>query len=394
MKYLLTIIAATTLISCEKSEVNNVNVPKQTIVLKGDITTNTKLTSNNEYILEGHVYVKNCSQLTIEPGTIIKSSNKSSLIIEQCSKIIANGTSTSPIVFTSSKPDGQKTPGDFGGLVLLGYATTNHPSSIFTGLQCLNIPFGGTNDNDNSGILRYVRIEYGGAISMGDLDRGALTLGGVGKGTTIEYIQSIYSADCSFYWMGGSVNASNLYSYASADDDFSFDYGYDGYIKNSVGKKDKDYCFKPMIGESYNGANGIECQNSGTSSKTTYPKFDNIFLKSFDSTTIFKYALLTNDDTKFSLINSTIVDWSNLGIYLDNKSTQYYTNNSIEISNNKFSNKSYQRLWSRYNPPMISTSESKLLSNNTKTIITDQQIDILSNPTWTNNWCLFPKIGY
>ena len=108
MKYLLTIIAATTLISCEKSEVNNVNVPKQTIVLKGDITTNTKLTSNNEYILEGHVYVKNCSQLTIEPGTIIKSSNKSSLIIEQCSKIIANGTSTSPIVFTSNKPDGQK----------------------------------------------------------------------------------------------------------------------------------------------------------------------------------------------------------------------------------------------------------------------------------------------
>ena len=131
MKKLWLLVAVVTLFSCSKSELSVMNTPSETIVLKGDITTSKTLTSNNVYVLDGNIYVKNCSQLTIEPGTVIKSSNRGMLIIEQCSKIIANGTSNKPIVFTSGKPSGQKSPGDFGGIVILGYAKTNNNNAVF-----------------------------------------------------------------------------------------------------------------------------------------------------------------------------------------------------------------------------------------------------------------------
>ena len=397
MKQLWVLVTMVTLFSCSKSELSVVNTPSQTIVLKGDITTNKTLTANNEYILDGNVYVKNCSQLTIEPGTIIKSNNGSMLIIEQCSKIVANGTSSKPIVFTSSKPDGQKSPGDFGGLVILGYAQTNHSTSIFSGYQCLPLPFGGNNDNDNSGILRYVRIEYGGYSTLGDFDLGALTLAGVGKGTTIEYVQSSYSGDCSFYWIGGTVNASNLYAYASGDDDFSFDYGYNGYVKNSIGKKDKNYCYKPMIGEKFNNGNSIECKNNGTTIKTTYPKLDNMLLILDSSNLRIGSGLYIDGVSKFELTNSTISEWNTLGMVLSSyEGTQYYKNNSSKLTNNKFGSMWGNLCFISSHPSLITTNELKTkaqLDGNVETYMSKQQTETLSKPSWTNNWTYFLTKG-
>jgi hypothetical protein len=388
MKKLWLLVTVVTLFSCSKSELSVVNTPSETIVLKGDITTNKTLTSNNVYILDENVHVKNCSQLTIEPGTVIKSSNRSQLIIEPCSKIIANGTSSKPIVFTSGKPDGQKSPGDFGSLVILGNAKVNDPSAVYTGYRCFDIRFGGNNDNDNSGILRYVRIEYGGLPIMGSFDIGALTLGGVGKGTIIEYVQTSYSGDCSFYFMGGSVNTNNLYSYASADDDFSFDYGYNGTMKNSVGKKDKNYCYRPMLGEQFNSGNSIECKNNGSPTTPTYPKLDNMTLILDSSMLRIGSGLYTEGVSKFELTNSTITEWNHLGVLLSSNSYQLYMSDNSKLTNNKFNS-----IWGStcYQTKELKTKAKT--EGNIELQINKQQIDILSKPTWINNWTRFPTKG-
>lgn len=398
MKQVWMLMVVATLFSCQKENLEIVNNSSQTITLKGDIVTNTTLTANNEYIIEENVYVKNCSQLTIEPGTVIKSSNGSKLIIEQCSKIIANGTSNKPIVFTSSKPSGQKSPGDFGGVIILGYATTNQTNAIFNGYQCLNLPYGGNNDNDNSGILRYVRIEYGGISLPAQLDIGALTLGGVGKGTTIEYVQTIYSGDCSFYFMGGSINVNNLYAYASGDDDYSFDYGYNGIIRNSIGKKDKNYCHQPVIGESFNGGNSIECKNNGSTTNPTYPKLDNMLLVLDSSILRIGTGLYVEGVSKFELTNSIITEWNSVGVMLLNsyESTQFYKNNNSKLTNNKFGSMWGNRCyWSLYST-LMTTNELKTKAQqdgNVETYMTKQQTESLSKPSWTNNWCSFSTIG-
>ncbi|MBI1227142.1 MAG: T9SS C-terminal target domain-containing protein, partial [Bacteroidetes bacterium] len=157
------------------------------VVVNSDITTNTTWTSNNIYLLQnGCLYVTNNATLTIEPGTIIKG-DAAALIVLRGSKIIADGTAEQPIVFTSAKPAGQRAPGDWGGLALLGKAPINVPGGEATmeGGCDLSV-YGGTDPNDNSGVLRYVRIEFAGIPFQPNNELNSLTLGGVGSGTTIE----------------------------------------------------------------------------------------------------------------------------------------------------------------------------------------------------------------
>ena len=149
--------------------------------------------------------------LTIKPGTRIISDvvEKGALIIERGGKIDANGTAAQPIVFTSGKAAGSRTPGDWGGIVILGKAKTNRSSTpLIEG--GIDRPYGGTDDADNSGTLRYVRIEYAGIAAFANSEINALTLGGVGSGTTIEYIQTSYANDDAYEFFGGKVNCKYL----------------------------------------------------------------------------------------------------------------------------------------------------------------------------------------
>ena len=135
--------------------------------VSGDITSDTKWYGNAKYLLSGFVKVKNNATLTIEPGTIIKgvSGTTAALIIERGSKIMAQGTSTQPIVFTSDKPKGQRAYGDWGGVVICGKALTNkHDNGTGIGIAegGIGSEYGGTDPNDNSGVLQYVRIEFPG----------------------------------------------------------------------------------------------------------------------------------------------------------------------------------------------------------------------------------------
>jgi len=263
MKKLLGIILVLGLFSCKK-ELGGTDIPinvPTTTTLTGNINTTTTLTSDKVWTLKGYVYVTDGAKLIIQPGTTIVSdiAEKGALIIERGAQILAEGTSAKPIVFTSGKVAGERAPGDWGGVVILGRATTNRTSepTIEGGI---GRPYGGTNDLDNSGILKYVRIEYAGIAAMPNSEINALTLGGVGSGTIIENVQTIYANDDAFEFFGGTVNAKNLYAYGTADDDFDFDFGYRGKVSYSVSKRD------PQFVDNGDAGNGVECDNDGTGS--------------------------------------------------------------------------------------------------------------------------------
>lgn len=203
------------------------------------ISTNTTWKKDFVYRLRGYVYVTNNVTLTIEPGTKIVSNKDSAgvLIITPGSKIIADGTASAPIVFTSAETN--PVSGDLGGVIVAGSAkfNGNHPV-MEGGLDVRYASFGGNNDADNSGILRYVRIEYAGkAVNPGDEVNG-LSLYAVGSGTTIDYVQISRGYDDGIEVFGGTVNMKHIVIYNSADDDFDFDDGYRGMIQYGISFRD------------------------------------------------------------------------------------------------------------------------------------------------------------
>ena len=230
------------------------------VTVSGDITSNTTWTSNNIYTLTGgFVYVTNNATLTIEPGTIIKG-NLSALVITRGAKLMAQGTQTQPIVFTSYQPAGGRAPGDWGGILLLGKAPINDPAGQRLGeggIDPVKGLYGGTDANDNSGVLTYVRIEYAGIAYQPNNETNGLTMGGVGAGTTIDYIQVSYGGDDAFEWFGGTVNCKHLIVNKTVDDMFDTDWGYTGRIQFIVGVSDS------LIAD-VSGSNGFESDNDAT----------------------------------------------------------------------------------------------------------------------------------
>ena len=139
--------------------------------------------------------------------------NASTLVITRGAKIIADGTQTEPIVFTSFQPAGSRAPGDWGGIIVCGKSTINDPAGSRLaegGIDPVKGLYGGTDPNDNSGIIRYVRIEYAGIAYLPNNETDGLTMGGVGLGTTIDYVQVSHGGDDSFEWFGGTVNCKHI----------------------------------------------------------------------------------------------------------------------------------------------------------------------------------------
>lgn len=215
-----------------KSEYNE---PNQ--IITGTIAVDSKLYKKNVYLLMGNVYVTNKAKLTIEPGTVIiaDAESKASLVITKGASILAEGTETDPIVFTSSKSI--RKAGDWGGILLLGEAPINkfgNVASVNFDLDADFSSYGGTNTASNSGILRYVRIEFAGAKVKGFGNFNALFLGGVGNQTIIENVMASNAGGDSFEVFGGDVNLNKLISYKCSSNDFKFNYGAQVNIKNSL----------------------------------------------------------------------------------------------------------------------------------------------------------------
>ncbi len=234
----------------------------QTEVVSGPITTDTHWKSDKIYILRGFVFVKNNAVLTIDAGTIIKGedTSKGSLIITRGSKIMAVGTASRPIIFTSIKAKGERNSGDWGGVIILGKAPVNKVDPKiegFPGSVGGDIIYGGTDASDNSGKLKYVRIEFAGIAYAPDNEINGLTLGGVGNGTEIDYVQVSYSGDDSYEFFGGTVNAKHLVAFKAVDDDFDTDFGFSGNVQFGVAMRDSTIADK-------SNSNGFESDNDAT----------------------------------------------------------------------------------------------------------------------------------
>ena len=258
--------------------------------VSGPITSNTTWSGVIE--IDGTVAVKNGATLTIQPGTFIKAKpnaigeGSGILVITKTGKINATGTEAQPIVFTSYRlldgdEDTTATPGDFGGVILLGDAPTNVPfTTTIEGLTGDDYYFGGTNPSHNAGTMKYVRIEFAGYDFVGansGNEVNALSLGGVGNGTTLDHIQVSYGQDDSFEFFGGTVNASNLISFAAEDDNFDFDNGYTGTITCALSLA--DYNSAHTVSGGSPDSNGIELDNNATGTATsliTNPVINNL----------------------------------------------------------------------------------------------------------------------
>ncbi|MDR1154282.1 MAG: hypothetical protein LBL04_06185 [Bacteroidales bacterium] len=234
------------------------------------------------YTMVGWIYVEEGATLTIEPGAVIRGSNRnydgteaatgSTLIIMRGAKIMAEGTPAQPIVFTSAMPAGQRQASDWGGIILCGKAKNNQTAMTIEG--GVEADHGGSDDDDNSGVMRYCRIEFGGYPYSQDNEINGLTLGSVGRGTTIDHIQVSYAADDSFEWFGGTVNCKYLVAYHGWDDDFDTDNGFSGKIQFILGVRD------PKIADQSN-TNGFESDNKsdgGAQTPNTSCVFSNVTL--------------------------------------------------------------------------------------------------------------------
>lgn len=272
-------LALSSVVGCDDEPTDNGNNGRTTVTvtekLSGNSGSKTDVVvapaSANTITLEGYYFVEAGSTLTIPAGTTVKASSAvpSAIIVqrgtadEPSGKIIAEGNATNPIVFTSDLAPGSRGRGNWGGIVLQGLADLNldSKSGVAEGVGG-SYGYGGVlsaaKNDDNSGTLKYVRIEYGGIKVTTDNEINGLTLNAVGNGTTIEHVQSHMIADDGFEWFGGTVNAKYLVSSGNDDDAFDMDFGYSGNLQFLFAMQDPDLANR-----------GFEIDNDGDGSTKT-----------------------------------------------------------------------------------------------------------------------------
>ncbi|MBL7717329.1 MAG: hypothetical protein JNL72_00730 [Flavipsychrobacter sp.] len=333
----LSLGSTTMMTSCGKDPVDPpVDPQPEAKVLTGDITSDKTL-EGGPWTLKGYVYVKEGATLTIPAGTVIKSdlTDKGALIVERGGKLMAEGTASSPIVFTSGQPKGQRRPGDWGGIILLGKAPTNRSTEpIIEG--GVDRKYGGTDPNDNSGVLKYVRIEFAGIAASPGSEINGLTLGGVGAGTTIDYVMVSYGNDDAYEFFGGTVNAKHVVAFATLDDDFDFDFGYRGKLQYGLSVKHPQYA---DIGDA---SNGIECDNDGTG--TTATPYTHPYISNFtfvgpngraNTQANHNFANRWRRATEFTIRNSILIGHQKGGFSMESSATANgFLNGSNEFKNN------------------------------------------------------------
>lgn len=303
----------------------------------GNITASTTWTKDKVYRLNGFVRIGRDAKtataalpavegvtLTIEAGTTIigDRETKGTLIVQRGNKVMAEGTATAPIIFTSERDPGFREAGDWGGVVLCGKALNNNPGGEAELEGGYGGWHGGTIDADNSGVLKYVRIEYAGTPINPNQEVNSLTMGSVGSGTTIDYVQCSYGLDDAFEWFGGTVNCKHLIAYRGLDDDFDNDNGFRGTVQFGIGIRDANSADQ-------SGSNGFEVDNDGTGTANTpftASQFSNMTLigpKKESGKTIsaqFQNAMHLRRNNKIKIYNSVFTGYPN-GLFIDGAGT-------------------------------------------------------------------------
>ena len=232
---------------------------EESYVLDKDITENVTLETGKNYTLNGGIHVEAGATLTIQPGVTITAKHDGTvdyILVEQGAKIDAQGTASQPIVMTSEK----KEAGAWGGLHICGYAHTNNGSGSS---EIGNAPYGGNNDADNSGTLKYIRLEYTGYAFDEEHEANGVSFYGVGNGTTVEHLQAYKGSDDGFEFFGGSVNVKYLVATSCSDDSFDWTEGWNGKAQFLVayqeGETSLGYACDCLM----------ECDNNGTNFAAT-----------------------------------------------------------------------------------------------------------------------------
>ncbi len=348
---------------------NKVNYDKPTQILSGDITMDTKLYKKEIYLLLGDVFVTDSTTLTIEPGTVIIGDfkTKGSLTISRESRIVANGSSTDPIVFTSSRSI--KKPGDWGGIFILGDAPTNKingEASLNYGLKsstAKNVIYGGDNPDSYSGILSFVRIEFAGKRTKNHGYFNGLTLASVGQKTIIDNVMVSYCEGNSFNILGGNVNLDKLVSFRSSINDFEFNNGVQCKISNSLAVKspyvsgaEASKCINLLPYELKEEADYSNLQTSVNAENLTLVNVSNDL--SYDiKVGLVNEAIFIGNHTSFSISKSVISGFKPAAI-LDNKivlnteslegikfTSTYFNNCNGNIFKNGFANNDDLESW-------------------------------------------------
>lgn len=264
-------------------------------IISSDVTSDRTLYADTVYTLQGFIHVANGATLTIQPGTKIVGDYNvpgSSLFVLRGAQIRALGTAEKPIVFTSSRAEGQRMPGDWGGLILVGNGVLNRASPTIlegsgTGAANPEVNYaGGTNNDDNSGVLQYVRVEFAGFATAPDAELNSFTFAAVGRGTTLDHLQTMAGLDDSFEFFGGAVDARYLVSYESGDDHFDMSEGYQGRLQYLVAFQGQRLDPRPAAGSYSSDPQGIEndgcsgqsCMDGMTSTPYTIPVVANYTL--------------------------------------------------------------------------------------------------------------------
>ena len=250
---------------CFSQALNGFNFQSDTTNYSDVINEDVTWTNDNIYYLSGRVVVPSGVTLTIEAGTIIKAyqgeaNNASMLIVARGGKIMAEGTASEPIIFTTTEDEifndhpyypgfvnlDESINGLWGGLIVLGNAEISAEGDV-TALQLEGIPaddtnglYGGLDNADNSGVIRYVQIRHGGTVIGEGNEINGLSLYGVGSGTTVEYVEVIGNLDDGIECFGGNVNVNNILVWAQGDDAFDIDQSYSGTINNFMGIADAE----------------------------------------------------------------------------------------------------------------------------------------------------------
>lgn len=348
-KFSLAALIALSLVGCRKIEIDGnggttiVQAPttggRPTIILKGRIDSNMILSPSNDYLLQGLVHIINDKTLTILPGTVVKGDftglNVAALIIARGSKIVADGTANQPIVFTSANTV-QPRSGDWGGIVICGKAPVNTGTYVVEG--GVNNSFGdgiagGTDANDSSGVLRFVRIEYAGYAYNPDQEINSLTMAGVGRKTVIENIQVSYAKDDAYEWFGGTVNCKFLVSYKTQDDDFDSDLGFNGTVQFGL-------IFRDSAIADISRSEAFETDNDGqgtVAAPKTSAIFSNVTAIGPRATTtgignsLYLCAAQIRRNSSTSIFNSVFMGWP-AGLLIDDSRGQATWNNVLDSS--------------------------------------------------------------
>ena len=318
--------------------------------LSADITADRTLFADTVYTLQGYVKVTDGATLTIEAGTRIEgdaATPGSSLWVLRGAQIDAQGTAAAPIVFTSSNAEGSRAPGDWGGIIIIGNGIINRTGVILTEgpTEEAEDYGGGTDNTDNSGTLRYVRIEFAGYDVSGgnNTELNALSSYAVGSGTTYEYIEALAGLDDSFEFWGGAVDSRYLVSYESGDDHFDTSEGHIGRHQFLIGFQSTRLDPAPGAGEvsadpqgfEMDGCAGSGCANGIRSEPFTNPIFANATMvgnPTEPQTSGGRGIVLRRGHLGF-LTNLIVANWANFAVSVRDTSVTLAVRDSANIVN-------------------------------------------------------------